>query len=364
MKGLLGALRSGAWLLRGPAGEGRPEAGVLFIGSAPHKAYLARAFFADSCQEQFLGKLDLLRQRRLLHSNWVDCDLAFIERGPGLLQRNLLRRPEDLFIPAWLKSVADLPLHPGGHAAKWRRARRAGLTWSVTTDADVVGEFHDALYLPTIRARHGSGTLAIGRAAMLGIVSSGRGELLTVNHGGRFIAGQLILREQPPRLWAYGIRDADPGLLKMGALAAIYMFASQHVSSQGYSSLHMGMSRPLLNDGVLRYKARWNHRIIAHLDTGFVVRVLKPSGAAALLAGNPFVHVQAGVLKGALCLADVMMTDPLAQDAAAAREQLMQLHVDGLAQMQLLRMDPAGLLTPVALPAADESAGSLPAAGP
>lgn len=334
---------------------------MLFIGSAPQKAYLARTLFAESCQEQFLGKLNLIRQQWLLRGNRSDCDLALIEGGPGLLQRRLFQRPGDLFIPAWLKSVADLPLRPDGHAAKWRRARRAGLTWRVTTDTAVVGEFYDDLYLPTIRARHGEGTVAIAREVMLDVVGSGRGELLTVSQGDRFIAGQLILREQPPRLWAYGIRGADPGLLKIGALAAIYMFASQHLSSQGHASMHMGMSRPFLDDGVLRYKTRWNHRIIAHLDTGFVLRVLKPAGAAATLAANPFVHVQDGVPKGAICLAAA--GDAVAEDAGAARERLMQLHVDGLAQMQLLRMDRSGVLTPVATQSPAESGGSLRTAG-
>ena len=339
LKALLGALRSGAWILSGSPGAGMATAKLFFLGSIQQKAYLAHMFFGDSCDEVSLGKLDLVRAMIRMHFNRDKCDLALIEGAE--VHRRLYQGARDFFIPIWLKSKVELPLVPMSGSAKddWRRARRAHLNYHVTTDKDALLDFHRAMYLPTLAARHGESAIPIDEKAMMQAVRNNRCELLVVSQAEANIAGALILRESMPRIWANGIRDADPRLWKEGAIAATYMFSAQHLAAQGHKQMHMGMSRAFLNDGVLRYKTKWNHRIIGCDTNGFVLKMLRTSaGTRALLAANPFVHLGEDGLKGAVFVAGDVVEPP-----DSSQRTLSDLSVDGLAGMDLYSVRQGGV---------------------
>jgi hypothetical protein len=354
LKTLLGALRSEAWILSGSAGAGMATAKLFFLGSIQQKAHLARMFFGDSCDEVSLGKLDLLRAMIRIHFNLDKCDVALIEGGE--VHRRLYQGAHDFFIPIWLKSKVELPLLPMSSSAKddWRRARRAHLSYHVTTEAEALLEFYRAMYLPTIAARHGDSAIPIDERAMMLAVRNKRCELLVVSRAETNIAGALLLRDSIPRIWANGIRDADPRLWKEGAIAATYMFSAQHLAAQGYKQMHMGMSRAFLNDGVLRYKTKWKHRIIGFDTNGFILKMLRISaGTRALLAANPFVHVDQDGLKGAVFVASDVVEAP-----DASQRTLSDLSVDGLAGMNLYSVRQGGLTRLVPRAA---SSGHVPA---
>lgn len=350
LKALLGALRSGGWILSGSPGAGRVTAKLFFLGSAQQKAYLARALFGGGCEEVSLGKLDLPRAMVRIHFNRDKCDLALIE-GAGV-HRRLYQGTRDFFVPIWLKSKVALPLVPMSSSAKedWRRVRRAHLSYHVTTDDAALLDFHRAMYLPTIAARHGESAIPIDEKAMMQAVRSKKCELLVVSRAEANIAGTLLLRDAMPRVWANGIRDADPRLWKEGAIAATYMFSAQHFAAQGHKHMHMGMSRAFLNDGVLRYKTKWNHRIIGCDTNGFVLKMLRISdGARALLAANPFVHLDEDGLKGAVFVADDVVEAP-----DSSRRTLSDLSVDGLAAMNLYSVGQGGVTRLAARSASSE----------
>ena len=83
------------------------------------------------------------------------------------------------------------------------------------------------------------------------------------------IAGSLIAyKGHNARLWCFGIKDANPDYVKMGAFGALYYFSFQYLKNKGFKQVGVGGSRPFLNDGVLNYKKKWGLRITDLISQG------------------------------------------------------------------------------------------------
>jgi hypothetical protein len=134
-----------------------------------------------------------------------------------------------------------------------------------------------------------------------------------------------------PRLWSMGVRDGDRRYLKRGALAAVYYFAFRYFTQKGFTNVGLGLSRAFLNDGVLRYKAKWGQRLVGTVPDRIAFTVVDETPASAsLLQSNPFIFERSGRLYGAVFLADL---DPLPADRVEGMKKE-YLH-EGLAKLVL-----------------------------
>ena len=297
------ALRSGVWILEGrEAASGEPIR-VYFAGSAQQKAYLSSRVFADTCRESGHGKQFFWKLLHALHGNRDRCDIAIIEGSR--VHRRLFSKPGDVFIPIWLKTRVDLPLSVSSRSYKEdiRRIRKCGLSYAISSDRDELDAFYHDMYRPSVNASHGDSTIEIGYDSMMGLVGRGRCVLLKVIRDELAIAGALVVTGQSPRLWAIGAQGNNQEHRKCSAYTAAYHFAAEYLAGQGYDTMHMGMSRGFLNDGILQYKNKWDQRVIGVDTTGYILKILTPgAGSDAFLAGNPYVYIDDDRLFGAVFL--------------------------------------------------------------
>lgn len=304
MKGLVALLRSGVWILEGQEKGSGHTLKIFFTGSVKQKAYVASISLRDGFSERFLGKRFIWSTLYLLYKYRRSCNLAFVEGN--YLHRRLYQRKDDFYLPLWLKTCANLPLPVKNSSYKEdiRRIKKNGLDYFVTRDSKELDDFYNNMYRPTVNASHGDSAIELDYTNMKQSVADGACVLLLVTKEGKSIAGVLVTVGKLPRLWAIGVRDNESIYHKCAAAPATYHFGADYLQKLGYTEMHLGMSRSVLEDGVLQYKNKFGQQVIGIEDTGFVLKVLKKNiGTDAFLINNPFVYQSDGHLYAAIFLA-------------------------------------------------------------
>lgn len=330
-------LRPELWLVEGnEATSGRPLS-VLCAGVG---SYLLELAFGDSYRKRPAGRVWLWSLSRAVKEKGRGSALALIGvRGPYLRLVNLAN---SFLIPHWVRGEVDIPLGPSvlsnsSVKSDLRQIQKHQLHFSITKDPEHFHEFYHRMYVPYISAVHGQSAFIWPYEAKKS--EFGHCELLLVTKEGQSIAGILISYEKPtPRLWSLGVRDADRRHVKEGAVTALFYYSFMHLESHGYRVANVGLSRPFLDDGVLRYKKKWGVRIVGASADCFVLKVLSDTpGACGFFGSHPFIFRDGDALSGAIFIDTASAPSP---------EELQRIHqrysIPGLAKLGLYQLDDAG----------------------
>lgn len=211
-----------------------------------------------------------------------------------------------------------------------RRIEDAGLKGRVTRDPERFDDFYHNMYVPHVTKAHGASVYVNPYDTMKTRLEDS--DLVLIRDGEQDVAGMMIVYDQGrPRLWSAGVRNGDHRHLDRGALTAVYRFSCDHLASKGFDSVSMGLSRPFLKDGVLRYKRKWAQKIVGSVPDRIALKAAAETHAtASFLQNNPFIFESSGELQGAVFLSE--------QDAllpqTARRMKKLYFH-DGLSRLNL-----------------------------
>jgi hypothetical protein len=293
-------LRSETWFVSGEERHTGLPLSIVCTAAGPNRSYLLKLLFAPGYRQASLGRIWLWNLRRIAAREECALSIAEIHRT----QSKMLPRTRDSYlIPIWIRGEVDLVEyeHRRSHSLKQdlRLSRLNHLEVSVVSDLGWLDRFYHEMYLPTVIRSHG-GSAEPRSLAELRAGCKNR-ELFAVNNQAGCIGGLLLGYEDPcPRVWCVGVRDGDREYLRMGAVSALYDFAFRRLAQAGFTRASSGLSRAFLNDGVLRFKQKFPHRITSAFSWVFALTVIDPSPAAsAVLRNNPFVQVEAAPAKAA-----------------------------------------------------------------
>jgi hypothetical protein len=251
-------------------------------------------------------------------------------------------------VPLWL--ATDRPLvelisgERSGRAARKnevRRVERLGISARVTTAPDAYASFRAFLYEPYVRRRFDDLLVPLGAHTFRH--ARRQGWLLLVERHGRPIGGAVLERwRRDLRILAFGA-DPQAGVPPGAALEACYYHAIRFAVEEGFARLALGTARPVLSDGVLRYKRKWGGRLGAPTTwDSFQLRYRDGAAVRAALTAAPLV-----IERGTGGLAGVIGA---AGEAAHDLEgHLKRLDVPGLTEIACLVEDgtvPASLTAP------------------
>jgi GNAT acetyltransferase-like protein len=189
----------------------------------------------------------------LWQAPWPICALTRSPRVPS-------------WLPLWL--ATDRPLEQviagerSGRAARKndvRRVQRLDLTVRVATDVASYEAFRRQLYEPYVSQRFGELRVALPRHAFHH--ARRNGWLLLAEREGRPLGGAVIERwGRDPRVLVFGV-ETRADIPATGLLEACYYHAIRFAVERGFRRLSLGTTRPVLSDGVLRYKRKWGATI-------------------------------------------------------------------------------------------------------
>lgn len=191
-----------------------------------------------------------------------DSSLAKLNRNLLLMQPDfiVLEIPLPQTLEEYLKSVTNDARN------NLKKIKKIGFTCSVSNDKDWVESFYDDYYLPTMIDRHSEDAAVIPKSEMISTINNAGAEFVKLFLDGICVAAALT-RFQNEKYYCekIGYLNGDISLLEKGIVTAIYQFRIQRAFELGCKSIVLGGTPPFLENGVLKYKAKWQARFCPDL---------------------------------------------------------------------------------------------------
>lgn len=162
-----------------------------------------------------------------------------------------IRESEQAFIASVPSARADI-----------NRARNRGFTYEFEKDPAWAREFHDRYHRPSIVGRHGDEAYVMSAEDIAHRVRHHGAQFICVVKDGVRVVGDLFeVTADHLRVMRLGWLDGDYAHVKSGAVAAKYWFIICHARRLGLRFVLLGGTPPNLENGVMRYKMKWNPSI-------------------------------------------------------------------------------------------------------
>ncbi len=202
----------------------------------------------------------------------------------------ILSRRGWLILPRWVEFEIDLrrperELWDARKRESVRRIERAGFDLEICRDEAAAREFHEEMYAPTARVRHGPRAF-VRRWGYVERAARG-GYLVFVRQAQQRKAGLLLVPRRGSRsvdAWLFGVRDGAYAESRL-AREAVYLHALRWARDRlGARGFGLTAGPPLLRDGLVRFKKRWGAHALpgARHGTAFALRVRR--GTVELVA--------------------------------------------------------------------------------
>ena len=235
-------------------------------------------------------------------------------------------------IPCWVRGEVDITGDIPAIMKKTdslqsaaRYIKKNSLNSEITNDDAKLHEFYYNMYLPYITKRYDNA--AAIEPYELFKSHFHHCDLLLIKSKNQVVAGGLICYEGvKARLWSFGIKDANPKYVKMGAFGALYYFSLQYLKDKGFLKVGLGGSRPFLNNGVIVYKKRWGLKLTEPFEINYLLKPLKITDESkSFLINNPFIFIEKRKFNCA-----VMMNEQISIDVDIAEDLKHKYYYPGI----------------------------------
>lgn len=304
-KKIINNIKPECWMIEGnECSSGEPLA-ILFAGSPYSRHYICKIAYQGEHQETSLGRKwfwDIPHY----HERANDGSLIVMEGFYCLFQ--FLPKKDCFVVPVWVSSIVALSGRPRYEEKRslkndMRRIKRNKFSFCVTCDSSQLGNFYYNMYIPFIKRVHGEGAILNGYKAL--VKKLGRTcSLGLIEKDGELVGGDIfcLRNKKRAKIWLLGVKDANPEYVKEGVVQAMFHFTINAFIKKGIRSADLGLSRPFLNDGPLRFKKKWAPLLICRKwqEKVFLITFSSlNSGIKMFLQNNPFVFIEKKELKAA-----------------------------------------------------------------
>ena len=285
--------------LEGHAANGAPLTALLACDELSAR-YWMQALFPTAPRAEVVGTIGAVATLRGAGRLQDGIDLSLCQ-APWPLARFAPRAMQiPSWIPLWLPTNCTMDAIVMGDRAgrssrkdDARRVRRAALQTRLVRDAAAVDRFYHEMYAPYVRARFG--TLGIMQPRHAFHHTRRHGWLLLLEDATGPRSGAL-LEPHGAELRLVALAAASDGDAQV-AIESAYYHAIRVAVEGGFARLALGTSRPVLTDGVLRYKRKWGGRLEAPTTFDrYLLRARFTPAVRSVLTATPMVVDRGGGL--------------------------------------------------------------------
>jgi hypothetical protein len=281
-------------------GEIRGRSATLLVaGRRPWAFDLPRRPFGHGADEIPLGEVALWKLPSVLEKRLADVDMVMARVDK--LSTRVLFPAGYLRVPEWIDTVLTVPenldaLVRSNHSLRQdaRLVRNHGFTSSISTSSRDFEEFYHSMYLPFVSSRYAASAWPTNEDSLRKIF--GQGGIIWLAHEGERVSGLLFgISGDVLHIWAEGTRGGDFGVVKKGAVCALFLHAIRHAGERNCRHVHFGGAKACLSDGLLRYKRKWGVAVQARPENQFYTLVRWAAWndkVASFLSDAPVLHLQ------------------------------------------------------------------------
>lgn len=236
------------------------EVRMLAAGMPRWAAQVGPYFFAGEPVVEKATRVPVWSLRRHLDERKAAADLTLV--GIDRISARLFLGKDYLAMPPLISTWQSVPedqledSHRSSVASDVRRVKKKGFASHLSKAAGDFDLFYDHYYKPYILDRHTTSARLTPRWMLKMVFRFGSIQWLTLD--GERVAADLVMKQgRGYNLVVTGVRDGRQDLLRLGALAALYVHSPDHARQEGCTRILLGSSRAFLYDGLTRYKGKW-----------------------------------------------------------------------------------------------------------
>jgi hypothetical protein len=303
-------LRLDLWIISGKENSSGQELSIIYAGRTTDKNYFIDLIFGNCFKQNYIGRKWLWNVLKTTKQNNQSCSISIVETSHKLIK--LSKKMNCFYIPSWISGQFDMPLDKDYFIKKNTSIRsdikkidKNQLSYAVTRDVFQLENYYYNMHVPFIKKAFGdrayiSDYNEVKRDFIKQTVYK---DLLLIKKDNDYIAGSLLdYNKKLAKIVILGIKEGNYEYVKDGAIGAIYYFSILFFEKLGCKRIELGLSRPFLEDGVLRYKRKWGQTLIPqHMKSVFMVKMLSETeGLKGFFVNNPFIYEDASGLNGAV----------------------------------------------------------------
>jgi len=147
-----------------------------------------------------------------------------------------------------------------------KKVQKVGFTCFISNDKTWVDTFYNNYYIHTMIDRHSEDASITAKWEMRSIINKPGAEFVKLFLDGKCVAAALTLLENEKYIChKIGYLNGDVSLLQKGIVTAIYEFRIKRAYELGCKAIVLGGTPPFLENGVFKYKAKWQARFCPDL---------------------------------------------------------------------------------------------------
>lgn len=245
-----------------------PGGALLLAGEERWTRYFLQRFHVEKWTREELGRYRAWQIPEVLARYRSKADVVIARLD--IFSTRLLRMPDFLRVPEWVRMVARLSGTPPSRSAKddLRLIRINGLSWRVSHDRGELRRHLEHDYYPYTRLRYGEDAFVQPRRVLE--TAFKKGGLLVVEKDTRPVAGMVFeIRKNILQMWSMACTASDESLLSKRALAAVYAFSFDYARKAGLDFVDMRGCRPCPADSLFFVKQKWGAEVREHGELAF-----------------------------------------------------------------------------------------------
>lgn len=295
------------------AAPGENLTGIFICRHKPDPALLNK-LFPNGCatrKNKVFFRMNLLNEFTNIPSH---IDFIIADVRPRHVRRNLNRFGDAFVIPKWIQQTnpcfngfSDFTKNKNSNAhSDIQSLRKYDYDYEFTKDEVLFRFFYEKMYHPYMHTRYPGEKVILPFASLEKEFKKGGLILIKEKATGKYLSGSIInVKNGTFIAIKIGLLNGDLGLLRKEALTALYVTYFRFMEENKLRRADLGASRAFLNDGVLKYKAKWNTEIEFKETRSniFIFKICKPSQRMhTFLIQNPFISLEGKDLVGNIFL--------------------------------------------------------------
>jgi hypothetical protein len=263
LSGSLRLARADALLVEGRERDTGLPLTAFYFGHYDNYEFLCGRIFSD---------FRIIEKHERIHSLFVKRWIARYARRASLLLLDvellycrLLSTQSYLEIPQWIRQKYRIPetweevlgtFRKNTKRVDLRKVRQFGLSYRITREERDFEEFYHRMYVPYLTKRFEGEVIIEPEWKVLR--QCRKGEIMQILRDEQVVAAVVLhcLKGRLAYVWVGVPEDLDDELCA-GAFSGMYYFTIQYGFQCGCQEIDFLGSRPLLNDGLFRYKRKW-----------------------------------------------------------------------------------------------------------
>jgi hypothetical protein len=236
---------------------------ILYIGHYDNYAFLLNELYSDwKISEKHVG-IHSFNAKDWINRFQTRCDVLFLDLE--LLYCKMIRKRGFIEIPQWIRQKLEIPYTWAEVTGKFRKntkktdlrkVRKYNFSYRLSQSEEDFKDFYHRMYKPYLQKRFSDAVIIEPEWKVLR--QCRKGKLMQIIREDRIVACVLLHNKEGRLAYVWvGVPDDIKSEILVGAFSALYYFTIQFGYENGCHEIDFLGSRPLLNDGLFRYKRKW-----------------------------------------------------------------------------------------------------------